>query len=162
MNAGLVYNWNKVVSPQDEVWVLGDVVMGNREENLAYLERCNGKKFLVPGNHDKCHSMHKPKQEIIDMYALYFEILEPQVTTEIDGQTFNVCHFPYTLDHSSDARYLEQRPVDDGNWLLCGHVHGLYGQMPGPRQIDVGVDAWNYLPVSETQIMEIVNGSRES
>lgn len=46
----LMNNWNKVVRPQDKVYVLGDAVW-----QLGYLNlvnRLNGKKTLVAGNHD--------------------------------------------------------------------------------------------------------------
>lgn len=46
----LIYRWNHVVKPDDTVWHLGDVAFGR--ENLEVLDRLNGRKNLVPGNHD--------------------------------------------------------------------------------------------------------------
>lgn len=55
MNEGLVESWNSVVGVDDEVWVLGDAVMGQREPTLMeYIPKLNGTKVLVPGNHDYC------------------------------------------------------------------------------------------------------------
>lgn len=56
MNEGLVDLWNQTVAPQDFVWVLGDAVMGKRDETLKYISRLNGTKVLIPGNHDYCVS----------------------------------------------------------------------------------------------------------
>lgn len=48
----LISNWNKVVRPPDEVWVLGDVAFGT--SNLEKVALLNGSKRLVMGNHDRC------------------------------------------------------------------------------------------------------------
>ena len=48
----IVQCWNEVVGPQDHIWHLGDIAMHKRD--LAILDRCNGHKRLVPGNHDIC------------------------------------------------------------------------------------------------------------
>jgi calcineurin-like phosphoesterase family protein len=51
----LIYNWNRLVRPEDRVIVLGDVIMGlNAEERLpGILGRLMGVKILCLGNHDK-------------------------------------------------------------------------------------------------------------
>lgn len=49
----IVEKWNEVVKPQDHVYHLGDVYMGqtrNYMDNL--LSKLNGKKRLILGNHD--------------------------------------------------------------------------------------------------------------
>lgn len=50
MNEKLIENWNSVVGHNDTVWHLGDVLFGNR--NFHILDRLNGRKNLVLGNHD--------------------------------------------------------------------------------------------------------------
>lgn len=50
-NEWLVTQWNSVVTKYDIVYVLGDVAMGGHQ-NLEYLKRMNGQKFLIRGNHD--------------------------------------------------------------------------------------------------------------
>ena len=47
----MVERWNAVVTPQDHVYTLGDVTMGN---NLSLIKELQGHKRLVLGNHDKC------------------------------------------------------------------------------------------------------------
>lgn len=46
----LIDRWNSVVKPDDAVWVLGDIVINKR--NLHKVEKLNGRKLLVMGNHD--------------------------------------------------------------------------------------------------------------
>jgi calcineurin-like phosphoesterase family protein len=50
MDEALVANWNSVVRPQDKVYHLGDVVINRKA--LKTLERLNGDKVLIRGNHD--------------------------------------------------------------------------------------------------------------
>jgi len=57
MNEEMIYRWNHTVRPQDTVVHLGDVALcsGNPEYLDALpgvLERLNGRKLLVMGNHD--------------------------------------------------------------------------------------------------------------
>ena len=46
----LVQNWNAVVKPTDKVYVLGDVAMN--KAGLRPVERLNGDKVLILGNHE--------------------------------------------------------------------------------------------------------------
>lgn len=46
----IIHNWNKTVAPNDKVYVAGDVVINKRA--LPLLDRMNGKKCLIMGNHD--------------------------------------------------------------------------------------------------------------
>ena len=49
---------NKRVTPKDELFILGDITFNaNRKgwrENLALVDRLNGVKHLIVGNHDRC------------------------------------------------------------------------------------------------------------
>lgn len=50
MDETLVERWNAVVKPHHHVYHLGDVVIAKR--HLAIVQRLNGHKRLIPGNHD--------------------------------------------------------------------------------------------------------------
>ena len=50
MDACLIERWNLVVSPEDQVYVLGD--FGGEGGEAEILSLLNGTKFLVKGNHD--------------------------------------------------------------------------------------------------------------
>lgn len=50
MDEFMVERWNKVVRPNDKVYHLGDVVIARKA--LAILDRLNGDKVLIKGNHD--------------------------------------------------------------------------------------------------------------
>ena len=50
MDEKMIENWNSVVKDGDKVYVLGDVVM--KKKQLPILDRLNGRKCLIAGNHD--------------------------------------------------------------------------------------------------------------
>jgi calcineurin-like phosphoesterase family protein len=50
MDEFMVEAWNKKVKPNDKVYHLGDVVINRR--SLAIMDRLNGDKILIRGNHD--------------------------------------------------------------------------------------------------------------
>ena len=53
MNEVLIQNWNNRVTPEDAVFVLGDVSFGGTYETIDLCSRLNGIKVLVMGNHDR-------------------------------------------------------------------------------------------------------------
>ena len=50
MDEDMVKRWNETVRPNDKVYHLGDVVINRK--SLAILDRLNGDKVLIKGNHD--------------------------------------------------------------------------------------------------------------
>ena len=53
MDRYLIAEWNKIVSPSDEIWHLGDFAFGDKEYIANIARQLNGRKILVLGNHDK-------------------------------------------------------------------------------------------------------------
>lgn len=50
MHDTIINNWNSAVTPQDKVYILGDVAWN--KQSLTLLNSMNGKKVLIKGNHD--------------------------------------------------------------------------------------------------------------
>jgi calcineurin-like phosphoesterase family protein len=154
MNESLINNWNSLVSQNDVVYCLGDMVLGEIAKNLPLIARLNGYKILIPGNHNRVFSNYNPKQrdKFLIEYSNYFdEILDEKglLRTLSDGKGIKhsvlLCHFPYFGDSHNDERFVEYRPTDDGLPLLHGHVHERWHM--NSRQFNVGVDVNNYAPV---------------
>ena len=51
MNEEQVRKWNSIVMPNDDVYILGDLMLGD-PSNIEYLEKLKGKIHIVLGNHD--------------------------------------------------------------------------------------------------------------
>lgn len=162
MNAELVRRWNSVVQHTDDVYVLGDLALGKLSESMEVAKALRGRKFLVPGNHDRCwpgHSKVRPSDRMAYQDA-GFTILPPQQTmvcrdpNAAPSYQLLLHHFPYVGDSHDTDRYVEHRPVDDGRWLLHGHIHDKWRVKD--RMINVGVDVWGYAPVSQYAIMGLI------
>lgn len=148
---------NEALIDRDEVWVLGDVALGGWRETLpATVPRLRGRKILVPGNHDRCwfgsKNGHEHRRAFYD--AGFDEIIDSPPLQRIAGFSVLLCHFPYRGADPNDVRYVEHRPRDRGGWLVHGHVHEKWRQ--NGRHINIGVDAWNYGPVHEAAIAELI------
>lgn len=134
MDEALVANWNRVVQPQDRVYVLGDVVINRR--CLPTIDRCNGRKVLIRGNHD----IFK-----LDEYAAYFD--------DIRGT------------HMISNLLLSHIPVHPGSFGRCranihGHLHYhtvMDGAVEDPRYLCVSVEQINYTPISLDEVIETIN-----
>lgn len=162
MNESIIDTMNTHVGPDDELWILGDVGMGNVDKTLPMLKRLTaGRVVVVAGNHDRCHPYNGKKHE--GWIARYENLTGAEIicgNTELtlaDGTEVQVSHFPYSMDggygpYRPDDRAAEWRPVDDGRWLLCGHAHEKWQQYQ--RTINVGIDAWAGVPITEQQILD--------
>jgi calcineurin-like phosphoesterase family protein len=158
MNGALIDRWNAAVHPDDTVWVLGDVALGRIDESLGLVALLNGDKRLLAGNHDRCWSGHGRRAAgWTERYlaAGFAEVHQGQIAIAVGGRRVRACHFPYRGDSHDHDRYVAERPVDRGDWLLHGHVHERWRQRG--RMINVGVDAWGCGPVDETALAALIN-----
>lgn len=159
MNLELIRRWNAVVAPGDTVFYLGDFSL-SKSALTEILPKLNGEKHLIAGNHDSCHPVAAKKPVKIErMTQLYLDsgfksvCLEDEIV--IGLKRVKLHHMPYHGDHTSAGeRYINFRPVDTGQWLLHGHVHGLWKQKD--KMINVGVVHWDYAPVSIEQIKSLI------
>lgn len=171
MNEDLINKWNHLVKPEDEVYYLGDFSLNSRA--LKIRERLNGKVYLIPGNHDKCHStVHKMKQQkLTSSFQLYTDhgfIILPEILRTVinapSGEKIStlLCHLPYAEEPNGEytPRFMNIRPtpVAGDQLLLHGHVHQHWRtklQIENGLQIpmvNVGVDVWGGFPVPESAI----------
>ena len=173
MNETIIKRWNQTVSKDDSVFVLGDIVMGNFKENIKLIELLNGNKYMVAGNHDRIFvgntDYSKRREEFVKAYQdVGFKIISDgppcfynggyMLNRQMFKVKFNVSHFPYSGDSHDEDRYVDFRPefVPYSPWLIHGHVHERW-KVDG-YQINVGVDVWDFTPVSLQQIATIMRG----
>ena len=95
----IIQRWNEMVGPKDKVYHLGDVAMksGNIDQ---VMQRLNGQKVLIKGNHDKFQ---------LGWYMKYFKDIRG--TVHIDGN-YLLSHFPIHPD--SKGKFVRG---------LHGHIH---------------------------------------
>lgn len=165
MDDEICRRWAETVAEDDTVWVLGDVCLGDAIRGLVRVAELPGRKVLVPGNHDRIwdgNRMHPDLRKLwAGRYLSAFDEIIGGVGCAINlrgGVRVGLSHFPYDRDLRFRSRLDEWRPEDRGDWLLHGHAHGGLGPVHG-RQIDVGVDCWDFTPVSWEQILGIIEGA---
>lgn len=143
MDEVMIENWNKVVGKHDIVYHLGDFCMGVKNKNTYAYEisqRLNGSISMVPGNHD-------PKEwwNIPDALPP-FTILDHIQELRLYGQEIVLSHYKLETWHH-DLR---------GVWHLFGHSHGGIKQK-AEKSCDIGVDCWNFTPISFEQLKEFMS-----
>ena len=106
MDRTLINNWNKVVTNEDTVMILGDFCWGLEDDWIKILDQLNGKKRLVRGNHD-LKSMSKTLKSKFQSIRDYDEIKD-------NGKRVLLSHCPspfYRGTYNSNIVH------------LYGHVH---------------------------------------
>ena len=140
MNETIINNWNKVVKPTDEVYVLGDFIMGVADNIEPTLAKLNGKITLVRGNHDT-------KTKLAEYARLGIEVKDI-VYIPYKGRFFIGCHFPMT-----NEEFIRMVVEDNSEiYILHGHTHQHSSQIL-PNVYHVGVDSNNLMPVSIEDII---------
>ncbi|MFV0428992.1 MAG: metallophosphoesterase [Arachnia sp.] len=151
MDNELIRRWNQTVAPTDTILHLGDVALGPIADSLPLTAQLNGRKFLVPGNHDRVSPATQSRRAIERFSPLYKQagwIILPEI---IEGTRRGIrvlaSHYPYSGDTQDADRLTSHRPVDRGIPLLHGHTHERVNG-PAGHQFHVGVDAFEYAPIS--------------
>lgn len=111
MNEAIIRKWNEIVDEEDDVYILGDLVMGE-ERNLQLLRRLNGYFYIVRGNHDsdnrwKFYSWLPNTVEVANSF--YFSY---------DDYKFYLSHYPTITTRADAGKPLKKCLVN-----LCGHSH---------------------------------------
>lgn len=149
MNETLIENWNRVVGEDDLIFCLGDFSLGRETDTLDVLQRLNGHKVLIKGNHEK--SVMKKDYTRNEFNGGIYDLLEIKVNDDevSDGfQDIVLCHYTMMTFNKSHR----------GAWQLFGHVHGNLDGDPrlSPNQFDVGVDSHNFTPIGYQEVKEII------
>lgn len=159
MHSIIIRNHNSIVTPDDDVYFLGDIAMGTLEDSLKVFHGMMGNKFLIPGNHDKIFTGANSQTRIERFWPIYeeagFTILPENTTIMVGEYEVALSHFPYAGDHTFKDRYEKNRPPDVGLPLLHGHTHQRTRfTEEAPNTLHVGVDGNNFTPVSESEVLE--------
>ena len=102
MDAELVRRWNNTVGHDDVVLHLGDVALGPIAESMPLTSSLNGRKFLVPGNHDRVSPATQSRAAIERFTPLYEQAGWTLLPEVIEGTRHGIrvlaSHYPYAGD----------------------------------------------------------------
>ena len=154
MMQGLIKNWNEKVKPNDFIFSLGDFSwFTGRHQVKKLVSVLRGRKYFVPGNHCK-EGMYElvddpDFHECSDITVLYVRGQEGDPRFK-DVKVFEIVLSHYPLAHFSHSDY-------QNCYQFFGHIHsrsdrpmeefGNPCRLIKYKQMDVGVDRWNYAPV---------------
>ena len=115
MNECIIQNFNSVVGFDDDVYVLGDLMLGGAERHqsgLDLISALNGRLHLVRGNHDsdKRWAAYRELHNVVEM--------ENAIYLKHHGYHFYLSHYP-----SVTSNYDSDKPLKSRLLNLCGHTH---------------------------------------
>ena len=140
MNRTVVERYNSLVDVDDDVYILGDLMLGGAtymKDGLSLLKQLKGKLHIVRGNHDTDVRWEAYK----DLYNVVE--LENAIYLKYHGYHFYMSHFP-TFTANLEKETLKQCTIN-----LYGHTHqtsNFYEDIP--FMYHVGVDSHNCYPVT--------------
>ena len=153
MNRQLIENFNSIVKPKDTLYLLGDVCLFREKEKYeieSLINRLNGNKILVYGNHDDPETF-----ECYSDVAAYKEI-------KYHRRKLVLFHYPIVNNEWNGGyghgKEMGKKNRKNASIMLHGHIHSKgphYNRENRRKDIfkyDVGVDANDYKPVSINEI----------
>lgn len=146
MNAGILAAVNMRVKPDDRAVHIGDFatagkaagVEGTGDTAQDFLAKLNGTWTLLEGNHDKQGKVKTVGKHLFGSMGNY-RFFASHLPTEGDN------HDPLLVDYVRRTCH----------FVLCGHVHDSWRtkDCEGIFNINVGLDANDYLPISDDEIL---------
>ena len=150
MDSTFIDNINRLVTSSDNLYILGDFAFTKSFDVVKdYRNKINCQHIhFIRGNHDYFSTRE---------YLTIFESVEYYREAKHNHVKFVLCHYPMVTWNNSFR----------GSIMCHGHCHSnIEGwkkiHMPGLPLIDVGVDEWNYCPVSFDQLIEKAKEIKES
>lgn len=171
-NQTIINHINNTVSKTDELYIAGDLSKGNARDMAdaveTYVSQIQVRPthiYLITGNHDGFHPGFWVKHPMLNQYVgnisntLFLDLEEiPTVISHTPRRQYMTGEIrPNVSQNALDTKLQKYAPlIPEGILHLYGHTH-----TPEPDEfhdktsINVGLDAWNLYPVSETDILTL-------
>ncbi|MCP4521000.1 MAG: hypothetical protein GY827_04790 [Cytophagales bacterium] len=127
----IIEKWNSVVTKKDIVWILGDITM-EKKDPLKLLDRLNGSKKVVLGNHDR-------PQDVPDMLKHV-----NHVCSSFTKKNVIFTHIPIHPQEMNRFRLNVHGHLHE-NLVLEWEIGGV--QVPDKRFINVSCERVDFTPV---------------
>lgn len=140
----VIRRWNQVVSPDDIVYHLGDVMLNDNNHGMECLRQLNGHIKIIRGNHDTDTRWRLyPTLENVEVIG-WAEVIKYK------GYNFYLSHHPTITANLDFEKPLKARLIN-----LCGHVHtqDKFLDMESGVIYHVEMDAHDCMPVSLDDIL---------
>jgi calcineurin-like phosphoesterase family protein len=139
MNNAMAEEWNDKVEPEDLVYILGDVAFMSGSDAGRMVNRLNGTKILIEGNHDK-----KTLKDVTFFNA--FKEVHKYLDINYDGHKIVMFHYPIA----------EWDQMQRGALQFHGHLHGGASGLEKYRALDVGMDSTGEIVISIERAIQMI------
>lgn len=138
MDKAIIANWNKAVDKGDTVFIVGDFSFHDKKKTADIIQKLNGKKILIKGNHDKYSS-----------------------SWYIGAGFHEATKYPiiykkwYIISHEPPCYFNDASPY----FYIYGHVHStrMYPTVT-TNAACVSIERWDYAPV-EFDLIKKLSGA---
>ena len=135
-DAEIIKRWNEVVTAEDDVYILGDLMLGDNAHGIHCLSQLNGKLHILTGNH--CTAA---RQKLYHTLENMVEFCGCATTIKYQKKQLYLSHYP-TITSNMEAN------PHQAVFNLYGHTHQTTNFYNGqPFMYHVGVDSHNCYPV---------------
>ena len=149
-NLAILSNHNLLVSNEDDVYVLGDLMLNDNEKGLELIKSMKGKLHIILGNHDT--------ESRIELYKKLPNIIEVTYATILK---YNKSHFYLSHYPTICSNYDDNKPWHKNLINLYGHTHQKTNFFnDNPYMYHVGVDSHNCYPVLIDDIIEEIRNKK--
>lgn len=149
MDEAMVQRWNERVRPADKVYHLGDVVINRRY--LSTLNRLNGDKVLIKGNHD-IFKLEDYSEHFRDIRS--YHVLNGAILSHVPVHCDSLGRFGVNIHgHLHATRVKRACGIDSQNGTV------LYGNDEDVRYYNVCVEHTDYAPVLLEDVFKSVERS---
>lgn len=151
MNEELINRWNSVVSNGDLVYILGDMFWCSPKEATPIIDRLNGQKILVKGNHDRWHDSKFDKK---------FVKIDEYIEVDDEGRKVVLCHYPIPCfkNHFYGSIHLYGHVHNSFEWNMMEHqrflMEELYTRQCNMINVGCMMPYMGYTPKTLDQIIE--------
>ena len=142
----IIKNWNEVVGPDDIVYHLGDLMLGDNTHGIECVKRLNGHIKLIRGNHDT-DARWKLYETLPNV-----ELIGWAEVIKYKKYNFYLSHHPTLTSNLEKAPHLRMHLIN-----LYGHTHQMgkfYQDMP--FMFHVGLDSNDNRPILLDDAIELM------
>ena len=126
----IIENWNRLISPEEVVFHLGDFALGKKSNFEWLVSNLNGKILLIRGNHDRLSRTYYEAHRITLVH-------DPVLAELKNGIRLAFSHRPMV-------------PLEEGLINLHGHIHNNppppEGSTLGPYHLNMSIEVRDYRP----------------
>ena len=112
MDEAIVRIWNETVADDDDVYVLGDIMLIDNDLGIELWNRLRGRKHVIIGNHDTAPRVELLRKCRNTKVVGYADLIRYK------GYSIYVSHYPTMTGNYDESKFMKNCVIN-----VCGHTH---------------------------------------